>query len=205
MSFFKLKKTNIESSRQSLLRAESRSSNSKIDDTELLARLKTGEQKAVREWFGLYHTKLLHLIQLKISNPEDAQEIAQEVFLSCLKHLPLFRGESSIWTWMCRIANHEVADFYRKKYAKKAIHTLSLDEIFAFDTALDAHETSEKVKYALSHIRADYHELLLLKYVDKKKVTQIAKEMGKTVKSIESDLFRARNDFRQAYLEVEGK
>lgn len=201
MKFFKNKK-NTRNSQLNL--KDSRSGeDAKLEDKKLLARLKSGEQRAVREWFGIYHNRLLNLIRTKISVEADAQEVTQEIFLSCLKHLPLFRGDSSIWTWMSRIAHHEVADYYRKRYAKKTIKALSLDEIFAFETAGDAHITSEKVKLALSQIRDDYHELLLLKYVDKKRVVQIAKELGKSVKSVESDLFRARSDFRQAYLEIE--
>lgn len=173
------------------------------NDSQLLARLKTGEQKAVKEWFDLYHDRVLGLVRTKVSIDADAQEITQEVFLACLKHLPLFRGESSLWTWMYRITRHEVADYYRKRYAKKAIKTLSLDDIFVFEKAGDAHETSEKVKLALSHIREDYQELLMLKYVDKKRVVQISQELDKSVKSIESDLFRARNDFRQAYVALD--
>jgi len=178
-------------------------SDAKLKDQKLLMRLKQGDQKAVHEWFSLYYHRLLNLVLTRISNPADAEEVAQETFLSCLKHLPLFRGDSSIWTWMNRIAGHEIADYYRKRYAKKTIKALSLDEFFAIDVALDAHHTSEKVKLALEKIRPDYQELLLLKYVDKKKVVQIATQLNKTIKSIESDLFRARNDFRQAYLEIE--
>lgn len=173
------------------------------NDQPLLIRLKTGDPQAVKQWYHQYHARLLRHILTKVDKQADAEELAQDTFMSCMKHLPLFRGESSIWTWMLRIAGHEVADYYRKVYAKKAIQALPFDELLLSQPFSDAHETAQKVKDALLTLRVDYRELLLLKYVDKKKVEQIAAELGRSVKSVESDLFRARNAFRQAYLAVE--
>ncbi len=172
-------------------------------DQTLLQFLKAGDPKAVRQWYQLYYAKLLRYLLTKVEKKADAEELTQDTFMSCMKHLPLFRGESSIWTWMLRIAGHEVADYYRKLYAKKAIKSLPFDELLLSQPIADAHETAQKVKDALMSIRVDYRELLLLKYVDKKRVEQIAAELGRSVKAIESDLFRARNAFRQAYLNID--
>ncbi len=171
-----------------------------MTDQQLLTELKAGKSKAVQKWFDLYHDRLLRFVLIKVSNSKDAEELVQDTFMSCLKHLPLFRGRSSIWTWMVGVARHEIADYYRKKYAKKAIHALSLDELFFSEPVDNAHQVSEKVKIALAAIKEDYCELLLLKYVDKKKVKEIAIELGRSVKAIESDLFRARLAFRNVYV-----
>jgi len=102
-------------------------------DALLLSELKSGNPKAVQSWFTNYHDHLFQCIAAKVSIEKDVEELVQDTFLSCLKHLPLFRGESSIWTWMLRIAQHEVADYYRKRYAKKFIHALPLSELLPFD------------------------------------------------------------------------
>jgi RNA polymerase sigma-70 factor (ECF subfamily) len=168
-------------------------------DALLLSRLKSGDPKAVQSWFQQYHDKLFSLVCHKISNEKDAEELVQDTFLSCLKHLPLFRGESSIWTWMARICQHEVADYYRKRYAKKFIHAFPLSELLLAEPVYDSHEVSQKVKKVLHTMANEEREILLMKYVDKKKVKQIAQELGKTVKSVESILFRARIEFRDLY------
>ena len=173
-------------------------------DVELLAKLKAGDAKAVRQWFSSYHDRLLKLIQQRVSSEKDAEELVQDTFLGCLKHLPLFRGESSIWTWMARIAHHEVADYYRKRYAKKFLHLLPLSELFAVEPIADSHEISQKVRQVLSRMASEEREILQMKYVDKKKVKQIAREMGRTVKSVESILFRARVEFRRMYSKENG-
>ena len=176
----------------------------KNQDQQLLNRLKKGEAGAVREWYQQYFPRVKRVVDGRVSVGADAQEIAQDVFTSCLKHLPLFRGDSSIWTWMQRIARHEVADYYRKKYAKRALQTFPLLDIILHEAPpANAHETSEKVKQTLRELPAEYQELLLLKYVDKKRVKQIALEMDRSVKAIESDLFRAREAFNTAYLYID--
>ena len=167
-----------------------------IQDAVLLSQLKSGNSKAVQTWFNEYHDHLFKCIAAKVSIEKDVEELVQDTFLSCLKHLPLFRGESSIWTWMMRIAHHEVADYYRKRYAKKFIHALPLSELFPLQDISDAHEISHKVRLVLTKMTKEDREILLMKYVDKKKVKQIAFELGKTVKSVESILFRARSEFR---------
>jgi RNA polymerase sigma-70 factor, ECF subfamily len=166
---------------------------------ELLSRLKKGEPKAVSEWYAEYSPRLMSYIGKKISSHKDCEELTQEVFLGCLKHLPLFRGKSSIFTWMCSIARHEVADYYRKRYAKKALKYVPLGEMILQEDIADAHESAQKVKEVLSQMKGESKELLMQKYVDCKKVSEIGKELGRTTKAIESDLFRARKEFKKLY------
>ena len=169
----------------------------KVDaDQSLISLLKLGEPVAVKWWFDHYHRRLTAFIRRKIDNETDVEELAQETFLNCLKQLPLFRGHSSLWTWMCSVAKHEVADHYRKRYAKKALKTLPLGELILGEPITDAHGTAAQVRAVLTQLTRDQAELLQAKYLDKKTVMQIASELGKTIKAVESDLFRARAQFK---------
>lgn len=169
-------------------------------ESVLLEGLKDGSPQAVEYWFKHFQPKVLALVSTKVSLEKDAEEITQEIFLNCLKHLPLFRGESSILTWMYSIARHEVADYYRKKYAKKAISLLPLTDLLHLEDVKDAHEVSENVRQVFYQMTQEHRELLLLKYIDQKKVKDIADELGKSVKAVESELFRARVEFKRLYL-----
>ncbi|GIK84469.1 MAG: RNA polymerase sigma factor [Patescibacteria group bacterium] len=173
-----------------------------LDEQQLIKELKTGSEHAVKVWFNTYSARLLRVIEYKVSNRKDAEEIVQQTFLNCLKHLPLFLGKSSIWTWMNSIARHEVADYFRKKYAKKALQTIPLSELLPLNQISDSDEVSQKVTVVLSKMRKYYSELLLLKYADNKKVIDIAIELQKSVKSVESDLFRARKEFKELWVMV---
>jgi RNA polymerase sigma-70 factor, ECF subfamily len=187
-----------------------------MEERKLLKKLKEGDPKAVRFWFEQYHQRLLSLVVTKVSNYNDAEEIVQQTFLNCLKHLPLFMGKSTIWTWMNSVAKHEVADYFRKKYAKKALKTIPFSDIFMIEGLTDSSGVSNEVRSRVKRVlltleqnhssdkyNKGYKELLLLKYVDGKKVKTIAKELGRSVKSIESDLFRARKMFREIWLTLD--
>ncbi len=171
-------------------------------ERELIARLRQGDRVASREWFEKYHPQLLKLVLYKISDHEDAEEIVQEVFINCLKHLPVFNEKASILTWMKSVARHEIADYYRKKYAKKAVSTIPLLDSLGGESFDDASVVAKKVGLVLKKMRKDYRELLLLKYVDGKRVKLIAQELKRSFKSVEADLFRARKDFKEIYAET---
>ena len=102
---------------------------------------------------------------------------------------------------MQSIAQHEVADFYRKKYAKRAIKTLPLSELLLDQRIENTAEISQRVTAVLQKMTAHSRELLLKKYVDSQKVAEIALELGKTIKSVESELFRARKEFKSLYIQ----
>lgn len=171
-----------------------------MDEKQLIDKLKNGNEQAVKLWFDSYNVRLLRVIESKVPNKKDAEEIVQQTFLNCLKHLPLFLGRSSIWTWMNSIARHEVADYYRKKYAKKALQTTPLSDLLLLNQVADSDEVTQKVNKVLAQMKEYYKELLLLKYADEKKVAVIAIELGKSEKSVESDLFRARREFKQLWV-----
>lgn len=172
-------------------------------DAELLIDLKHGHPEAVKAWYSKFLKPLQKHILQKVENRHDADELVQDTFLSCMKHLPLFRGESSIWTWMTRIAHHEVADYYRRKYAKKVVQTLSLSDLSEVPKIESSKEISQKVAAVLKKMSVTSRELLQQKYVDKQHVKAMAADCGKSVKSVESLLFRARTEFRELYAREE--
>lgn len=172
-------------------------------DLDLVAALRAGQDGAVSAWYKALAPRLEQFIALKLDQPKDIEEIVQETFINALKQLSFFRGQASLYTWMCGIARHEIADYYRKKYAKKAIKMLPLSELLPQKVS-DSHEVAEHVKLVFKQLNHHQVELLMLKYIDGKRVEEIAKELGKSVKSIESELFRARQAFKHSYIEVTG-
>ena len=176
----------------------------------LLIDLKAGLPEAVEQWFQTMKPHLTAFVDVKIDNPKDRDELVQEVFLHSLKQLPLFRGDSSLWTWMCSIARHEIADYYRKRYAKKALKTLPLmdwlvhdiEQATENDIIRDASELAEVVRSTLSKMTPKYRALLLGKYLDEHSVKELATQHDKSEKSIESDLFRARQEFKELWAQV---
>jgi len=171
----------------------------------LIEALKTGNELAVEYWFKKYRLKLKKIALGKISNSQQASEIVQETFINCLQTLNLFKGNSSLLTWMQSVLRHEIADYYRKRYAKKFIQTIPLSDFLLEQNYRDAVSSAELVSLVLKRMVQKNRELLLKKYVDCKRVKEIASEMGNTVKAVESDLFRAREEFKSLWLELDLK
>ena len=168
-------------------------------EKQLIEQLKRGEAMAVREWFSRYHDKLARYVTSRLANQADAEELVQETFIHALKQLPLFRGSSTLWTWLVAIARHEVADYYRKQYAKKMFNRVPLLETLLTEPVADTSEVSSLVLASLERMQEYSAELLRLKYIDNKRVAEIARELGKSLKAVESELFRARGEFKAVY------
>ena len=177
---------------------------SREDDRRMAQGLLCGDKKALREFYRNCHPRLLAFVSGRVKRVEDAEEIVQDSFLGLLDSLPLFSFRSSLWTFLVSIAKHEVADYYRRLYAKRAIKYVPfVDQIYT-EPVYSANETVELFYKALKKVSIAERDLLLWKYEDKLSVKEIAARLGVGVKAAESKLFRARKSFRSAYAEVEG-
>ncbi|MDO8551435.1 MAG: RNA polymerase sigma factor [bacterium] len=144
-------------------------------------------------------------IEARVSDRDDAEEIWQETLTSAYKSMPNFGGYSSFSSWLCGIAKHETADFYRKKKIKTVLfsHLPFLEELA--DQALGPQEQvleeelKLKIKSSFKKISEGYQVVLRLKYIDGLSVSQIARRLDLTVKAVESRLSRARFAFREAW------
>ncbi|KUK79217.1 MAG: RNA polymerase sigma factor [Microgenomates bacterium 39_7] len=177
------------------------------DESKLVRQLKKADPQAVKLWFLHYHQPLLQLAKQKISDPKDAEDVAQETMINCLRQIQLFRQDASLKTWMMTILRHEIADYYRKKYAKKALTTVPLGHYLLTKPIQDSDQVEKQAVWAvqntLKKMSSYRKKILLMKYVDGLKVKEIAKKLGKTFKSVETDLWRSKEAFKEIYLENE--
>ena len=175
------------------------------NDRQLVNKILVGDEKAIQLFYKKYSQKLLNFILLKIDDPADAEEILQDTLISAMDSLPLFSGQSSLYTWLGAIAKHEVVDFYRKKKIKTILFSrLPILEGLAGqalgpEERLMEKEVKNKIKIVFKKLSEGYGQILRLKYVEGYSVTQIAKKLGMTFKAVESKLFRARIAFQEQY------
>jgi RNA polymerase sigma-70 factor, ECF subfamily len=90
-------------------------------ESELLARCRRGDADAWDQLFDLHYAAAGRFV-FQLSSDftrEDAEEICQEVFLSVIKNLDSFAGESRFQTWLFRIAANKARDFHEKRVAAK--------------------------------------------------------------------------------------
>lgn len=149
--------------------------------------------------------RLKQFILLRARDFNDAEEIFQETLISAYQSLPSFIGRSTFFVWLCGIAKHEISDFYRKKKIKALLFSRLpflenlVDQALGPAEEMIEEELKKKVRRVLRSLTEGYRQVLRLKYIDGHSVTQIAGQLGLTLKAVESRLTRARLAFRQTW------
>lgn len=90
------------------------------DENRLVSRLKARDPKAFESLIKKYHDLVLNLLFRMGGDREEAEDLAQEVFVTVFKQIDTFRGDSSISTWICRIASNHHKN--RQRYLKHRQH-----------------------------------------------------------------------------------
>ncbi len=175
------------------------------NDKYLVEGILRGEEHALATFYTTYKGRLLSYIRRRIGLENDAEEILQDSLMGTLESLRDFAYQSSLYTFMCSIANHKVVDYYRKKKIKSVLFSQApeiealISTVVGPETQFDEQMLKEKIKATFATLTPQYHQILTLKYVQGYSVAEIAKKLSLSFKSVESQLFRARKAFVIAY------
>ena len=181
---------------------------SRNSETKLVEKLRSGDSAATAEFYNLYRNRLYSLVLVQVDRDETAAEdLVQEVFLAALSSLEKFRGDSQLYTWLRSIALHKINDFYRHQAREPKPRESSADSDGleleqtrddgpATHTVMEDEEVRQSVHQALADLPQDYQEVLVLKYLKDMPVLAISQIMGRSPKSVEGLLSRARKAMR---------
>lgn len=176
-------------------------------EKRLISDLVSGDEEALSVFYRIYAPRLERFIISRVQLREDADEILQDTLLSALDSLVLFSRRSKFFSWLCGIARHEIADYYRKRKIKTVVFSRFPGVLRFVSRALEPDakfmrdEYERRVKLALEKLLPHYRQVLELKYMDGLSVVEIAERMGMSFKACESALTRARRAFELAYEE----
>ena len=176
---------------------------------KLVIEILEGRKGAVRRFYREYSEGVRRYLRSRLPE-EKVDEVLQDVFLSALDSLPLYRGEASVKSWLLAIARHEVADFYRKRYVRRAVEVTSklfeglADEKLTPELIYHRREIRKRIGRAMERLSQRYREVLFWRFEVGLSVKEVAERMNLGFKATESLLFRARRAFALAY-EDEGK
>ncbi len=176
-------------------------------ETQLLTRCRRGEADAWDALFDRHYAAAGRFVfQLAADfTREDVEEICQEVFLSVIRNLNSFNGNSQFQTWLFRIAANKARDFREKKYAAKrggGQMTLSLqaeneETGLTLDPPSNAPtpdvdllnvERAELVRDALEHVGEPCREIIELRYFGDLSYDELSQELQLNPKTVSSRL-----------------
>ena len=175
------------------------------DDRQLMLRVKAGDQEAFRHIVEKYQMSIMNLCHRFIGNQEDAEEIAQDVFIRLLRYAETYEPRAKLSTFLYRIAMNlslnRVRDNKWKRYVsfdsgRGDMPGLSVDSAPP-DALLEQQEKSEAIRRVIDALPANQRSAVVLKRFEGLSYVEIAEVMGTSVSAVESLLFRAKQTLRK--------
>jgi RNA polymerase sigma-70 factor (ECF subfamily) len=166
-------------------------------DRELVLAAQAGDAGAFRELYETYRDRIYSLVAYSIGDPGHVQDVLQTVFFKIFRGLRNFRFQSSLSTWIYRIAHNECQDHHRRRSAPHVPLEAILgsgDEIDSRPASEDQHEQQERetiVRQALMQLPFKMREVVVLKYVEGLSYDEMSKALGCAPGTVASRLNRA--------------
>ena len=179
------------------------------DDEELVLKAQQGDVHAFDALVERYHGKIYGLTYNMTSNREDAEDLTQEVFVKAFQALPRFKGKSSFYTWLYRIAVNKTINYRKKRNRKRALsldqfdQEIKTDEVYHDLTSkgsplrnVSLTELQKKMNEALQSLSEKHRTVVVLHDMQGIPHEEIAKMVGASVGTIRSRLFYARRQMQ---------
>jgi RNA polymerase sigma-70 factor (ECF subfamily) len=186
------------------------------EEAAIVAELKAGSEEAYAWLIGEFHQPIYSLVYRMASDPADAADTTQEVFLKVFRGMKQFNGQSSLKTWMYRIAIHEASNRRRWWFRHKSRETsmeplpcegetepsLGLKDLLAdkgespFDCAVHE-EVRARVEEELRQVAEPYRTTVILRDLEEMSYEEIAEITEVSLGTVKSRLTRGREALKQ--------
>ena len=180
-----------------------------MDERVLVEQLKKGDEAAfkivVETWQNMVYNTALGIVQ----NPEDAEDIAQEVFVQAYQSIGSFKGESKLSTWLYRITITKSLDHERRKKRKKRfafVRSIFGDQNEVLvnppdfhhpGVSLDKKEDAAVLFKAIAELPENQRIAFTLNKIEGLSYQEVSDVMKTTVSSVESLMHRAKNNLKK--------
>ena len=185
------------------------------EDAALVADLKAGSEEAFAILIAQYHQPLYSLIARSLNDPADAADITQEVFIKVFRSIRGFNGESSLRTWLYRIALHEASN-QRRWWSRHKKQEITIDSsveneddgsAFSLSATLADHgdspydcaaqaEVRARVEAALRQLPEVFRTVVVLREIEGFAYEEIAEILNVNLGTVKSRLTRGRSALR---------
>ena len=177
-------------------------------EEHLIEKLIAGEEPAYRYIINKYREPVIRLCRGFTGSSDDAEDLAQDVFLEVFRSITRFRGQSSISTWIYRIAVNKSQNFVRDRrrvvynnYTAGIDRESSEDDSYKADKQLTRKEHAEALHNALDSLPSGQRTAFVLSKYEDLKYTEIAEIMKISLSAVESLLFRAKKNLQEKLLD----
>ena len=177
----------------------------------LVERSRAGDMAAYDELIRCYQERIYATVYNMTSNHEDASDLAQETFIKAFQSLKSFKGQSSFYTWLYRIAVNKTINFLKKRNRHKPMSLDDLDShvennpdlvsLISDDTPrrdVRLTELQEKLNEAIQKLSEAHRLVVIMHDVQGMPHEQIGEILGCNTGTVRSRLFYARQQLQAA-------
>jgi len=188
----------------------------RTQEAAIIQELKAGSEEAYAWLVGEFHQSVYSVVYRILTDPADAADTTQEVFLKIFRGMKHFHGESSLKTWIYRIAIHEASNRRRWWFRHKAKETSmepsegGSENNFAqdtnpalvdhhkspFETVAD-HEVQARVEEELRQVPEPYRTAIVLRDIEELSYEEIAEITQVSLGTVKSRITRGRDALRK--------
>jgi len=185
------------------------------EERELIARLIDGQEAAYETLIARFEHPIFNLVSRLTNDPGDAPDVVQEVFLKVFRNVHTFRGQSSLKTWIYRIAVNESRN-HRRWFGRHRSQEIALEptagETHSYldwlpdparspmELAMD-HERETLIEAALAEINPHYRAALVLRELEGLSYDEIAEILETSLGTVKSRILRGREALRERLTE----
>jgi RNA polymerase sigma-70 factor (ECF subfamily) len=186
-------------------------SDAREEDRALIQALRAGDEAAYEILIERFQHPVFNLVSRLLNDPSETADVVQEVFLKVFRSIGNFREESSLKTWVYRIAVHEAYN-YRRWFSRKRKQEVGLEatdgehlgvqETYPdqsrspFDQVSD-HETHSLIEEALTRINPQFRAAVVLRDIEELSYEEIAEVLQLNLGTVKSRILRGREALRR--------
>ncbi|SDH25642.1 RNA polymerase sigma factor [Winogradskyella thalassocola] len=181
-----------------------------MNETEFIQELKLKSTSAHSQLLDKFQQKVFSTCISFVPNREDAEDIAQDVFVEVFKSIDKFKGDSKLSTWIYRITTNKCLEFIRKKSTKKRFaflqsitgNAIPIDKTDYFTEMnhpgilLENKELNATLFKAINGLPESQTVVFTLHKIDGKSYQEIADITKRSLSSVESIMFRAKKNLQ---------
>jgi RNA polymerase sigma-70 factor (ECF subfamily) len=166
------------------------------EDEALLAACRRGEQRAMEALYHQYKRRVFGVV-LRIVGPNDAEEVAQEVFVRVFRGLARFRGDSALGTWIYRLAVNAALTYATRRNRRSEVGDEELERVPADAAPEHDPKLSARIEVAMQALPPGYRAILVLHDIEGLSHEECATILDCRVGTSKSQLHKARHKMRE--------
>lgn len=175
-------------------------------DEALVKQALKGKKSAWITLVKRYEKNLYNYTLRMVSNPDDALDLMQDVFMAVFRNLASFRGDSPFKGWMFKIAHYRCIEFYRRKKSTQSLDDIPEQEEQTSEACPEAQmfngQQANMLSSAMQLLPVNQKLVVELKFFQHCTFDDIAQQLGISVNTVKSRLYSALDKLK-GHLELE--